>query len=169
MRGAGELVLYLDFDGVLHHENVLWHPKIGPYLSAPEQYKLFMHVDLLRELLEPFPELFIVLSTSWSVRYGCTNAAKNLHPSLRVRVIGGTHHKRMDQRNFFNQSRGEQIWSDVCRRQPKAWLAIDDDVAHWPKHCLDRLVQTHPHDGISDPTVLTELKSKLHELCTQKT
>ncbi len=26
-KGAGALVLYLDFDGVLHHENVLWHPK----------------------------------------------------------------------------------------------------------------------------------------------
>lgn len=165
MRGTEGLVLYLDYDGVLHHENVLWHPKVGPYLAAPEQYKLFMHVNLLRELLDPYPALFIVLSTSWSVRYGCTNAAKNLHPSLRARVIGGTHHKRMDQRDFFSRSRGEQVWSDVCRRKPKAWLAIDDDFSDWPAHCRERLVQTHPRDGISDPAVLSELKSKLQEMC----
>lgn len=104
------LVLYLDFDGVLHHENVLWHSKVGPYLSAPDEYKLFMHVDRHTELLEPHRNVQIVLSTSWSVRYECTKAAKNLHPSLRARVIGGTHHKRMDQRDFFNQSCCEQVW-----------------------------------------------------------
>lgn len=32
--GRGELILYLDFDGVLHHENVLWHPRKGPYPQA---------------------------------------------------------------------------------------------------------------------------------------
>ena len=165
MKGTGELVLYLDFDGVLHHENVLWHPKVGPYLSAEEQYKLFMHADLLKELLEPHRNVQIVLSTSWAVRYGCAKAAKNLHPSLRARVIGVTYHKRMDQRDFFNQSRGEQVWSEVCRRQPKAWLAIDDDFNDWPMQCRHRLVQTHPHDGISDPGVFHELKSKLQELC----
>ena len=41
MRGTGELVLYVDYDGVLHHENVLWHPKIEAYLSAPDGYVLF--------------------------------------------------------------------------------------------------------------------------------
>ena len=165
MKGTGELVMYLDFDGALHHENVLWHPKVGPYLSAPEQYKLFMHVDLLNELLGPYPEVRIVLSTSWSVRYGCTKAAKNLHPSLRARVIGGTFPKRMEQQEFLNLSRGEQVWSDVCRRNPKAWLAIDDDACDWPMHCRDRLVQTHEHEGISDPAVLAELKLKLREMC----
>lgn len=32
MKGTNELVLYLDFDGVLHHENCLWHPKLGDYV-----------------------------------------------------------------------------------------------------------------------------------------
>ena len=49
LRGAGELVLYLDFDGVLHHENVLWHPNKGAYLCAPSRYTLFQHAELLAE------------------------------------------------------------------------------------------------------------------------
>jgi hypothetical protein len=32
--GEGALILYLDFDGVLHHENVLWHPRKGVYTDA---------------------------------------------------------------------------------------------------------------------------------------
>ena len=84
--GYNQRLLYLDYDGVLHHENCLWHPKIGPYLSAPSEFKLFMHVDLLQELLEPYPQILIVLSTSWAVRYGVTKAAKNLSPSLCERL-----------------------------------------------------------------------------------
>ncbi len=32
-RGADELLLYLDYDGVLHHENVLWYPRKGAVLE----------------------------------------------------------------------------------------------------------------------------------------
>ncbi len=38
--GHGELLLYLDYDGVLHHEDVWWHARIGPYMRAPDEYKL---------------------------------------------------------------------------------------------------------------------------------
>ena len=29
MKGTNELLLYLNYDSVLHHENLLWHPKIS--------------------------------------------------------------------------------------------------------------------------------------------
>ena len=73
--GRGKLVLYLDYDGVLHHENVLWHPKIGAYLSAPEGFVLFQHAELLERVLEPYPDICIVLSTSWMRSYGCDKVA----------------------------------------------------------------------------------------------
>lgn len=52
--GSGEPVLYLDYDGVLIHEKVLWHPKRGAYLHAPEGHSLFQHAPLLEELLAPY-------------------------------------------------------------------------------------------------------------------
>ena len=55
LSGHGGLLLYLDYDGVLHHENVLWHPRMGAYLSAPEEFKLFQHVGLLEDLLADCP------------------------------------------------------------------------------------------------------------------
>ena len=33
---SGEVVLYLDHDGVVHHEKVLWHPGKGIYMSPYE-------------------------------------------------------------------------------------------------------------------------------------
>ena len=117
LAGRNKLVLYLDFDGVLHHENVMWHSLIGPYLSAPDGYVLFQHARLLEQLLEPYPAVSIVLSTSWVRRYGATKAAKNLQPSLRYRVIGATFHSRLDEASFVATPRGMQVQQDVLRRR----------------------------------------------------
>nr|WP_326528037.1 HAD domain-containing protein [Rhodoferax sp.] len=154
-------VKHLDFDGVLHHENVFWHHKKGPYLKAPPQYSLFQHSDLLVELLDPYPQLKIVLSTSWARVYGCDKAAKRLPESLRSRVIGATFHSRMFEQGFLDSSRGMQIWSDVTRRNPKDWLALDDDWLGWPRWAMKNCVKTHEHEGISNPAVKAELIEKL--------
>ncbi|OOG58053.1 HAD domain-containing protein [Polaromonas sp. C04] len=165
MKGQGELILYLDYDGVLHHENVLWHPRIGAYLSAPDGFVLFQHAELLEELLEPYPEVRIVLSTSWVRRYGCSKTAKNLRPALRSRVIGATFHSRMDRETFAAAPRGMQVWADVVRRQPRDWLAVDDDYLHWPAWCRDKYIRTDEREGISAAPVLAEVRQKLSLMC----
>jgi len=74
VKGTEEDILYLDFDGVLHHENVLWRPLVGPYLSAPDGCLLFQHAELLERLLEPCPRVQI-----WSAPRGhCGTAAAGL-------------------------------------------------------------------------------------------
>lgn len=164
MKGTGELLLYLDFDGVLHHENVLWHSRVGAYLSAPDGYVLFQHAELLEKILEPYPQVQIVLSTSWVSRYGRTKSAKNLRPALRSRVVGATFHSRMNQDEFAVVPRGMQVWQDVVRRKPRAWLALDDNVEDWPAEHAAHVVRTHKHAGLSDPAVLVEFKLKLQEM-----
>lgn len=164
--GRNELVLYLDFDGVLHHENVLWHPRRGAYMCAPPGYLLFQHVDLLEQILAPYPAVKIVLSTSWARVYGCIKASKRLPSSLQSRVIGATFHSKMDEDYFLAEPRGMQVWSDVLRRQPRAWLALDDDYQHWPAWCRDKYVRTHEHEGISEPAVEAEFRQKLEFMCS---
>jgi hypothetical protein len=165
MKGTGQLILYLDFDGVLHHENVLWHPRVGAYLSAPEHFKLFQHVDLLDRVLEPYPRVQIVLSTSWVRQYGCAKASKNLSPGLRSRVVGATFHSMMNEQAFAELPRGVQVTNDVRRRQPLRWLALDDDYQRWPSEALANFVRTHEHLGLSDPCVLKEFETKLRAMC----
>jgi len=165
--GRNGLVLFVDYDGVLHHSNVYWGAEEGFYLRAPERYRLFQHADLLAEILAPFPEVKIVLSTSWAVRYSVPNAAKHLPPDLRARVIGGTFdasHRTKDE--FQHTTRGQQVIADVQRRQPRGWLALDDNEEGWAGHEA-HFVQTHMYEGISDPDVLKTFKTKLQKMCRQ--
>jgi len=162
-RGYGELVLYLDFDGVLHHEDVHYHPKRGAYMNR-SGFTLFKHADLLDEILRPYPDLRIVLSTSWVRHYGCYGAAKRLPPGLRSRVIGATFHSRMNKSLFVQESRGVQVWADAVRRGPRDWLALDDDYLDWPTWCQGKYMRTDRELGISAPGAADEIEAHLKRL-----
>lgn len=166
--GAGQPILYLDFDGVLHHQAVYWSRSKGPYFEAEQTdngHVLFQHAPLLVEMLEPYPFIKIVLSTSWVRMYGCYGAAKRLPQALSERVIGATFHSRMIEALFIDAPRGMQVWSDVERRHPKDWLALDDDYLHWPKWCLENYVRTDEVAGISAPLVKAEIERRLERIC----
>ena len=165
LSGSGQLLLYLDFDGVLHHHDVWWHERIGPYMRAPEEYKLFQHLPLLEAVLAPYPSVKIVLSTSWVRRYGCAKAAKQLGPRLRQRVIGATFHSRMSEDLFTALPRGKQVWDDVQRRSPLGWIALDDDDHGWPPEYAGHLVKTHPKEGLSCRNAQQAFRAALEALC----
>lgn len=161
-RHMGGLILYLDLDGVLHPEDVWLSPGKAPYIASPSGHKLFEHAGLLEHVLLPYPDVKIVLSTAWVRVYGsASKVARRLPPDLRARVIGATYHASMDAELFRQAPRGLQIWSDVLRRKPDDWIAVDDDYLHWPSWCKDKLVRTHGVLGISAPVVLAELRAKL--------
>ncbi|MEM5434703.1 HAD domain-containing protein [Paraburkholderia diazotrophica] len=158
---TGGRVLYLDFDGVLHPENVWRRPGIGPYVATPPGHRVFELAPLLAQALEPYPDLQIVLATSWVRVLSFTRAARRLPASLRARVIGATYHSRMDAASFLEMPRGVQILADVSRRRPAAWLALDDDAEGWAPAWRTHLVRTHAVLGISAPEVFAELGEKL--------
>lgn len=166
--GKNGLVLYLDFDGVLHHENVRISNKQGLFLLAPERYRLFQHNELLANLLLPHPQVQIVLSTSWALKFGVIGAAKRLLPELQSRVIGGTFHNRYMRKDEFQWlPRGQQVIEDAQRRQPMDWLALDDNEDGWTEPHAKHWVRTHQYEGISDPGVLATFKQKLEAMCTR--
>ena len=103
-----------------------------------------------------------MLSTSWVRVYdSVSRAAKCLPPGLRRRVIGATYHRQMSVDGFLQMSRGMQVWADVQRRSPDAWLAIDDDDSDWPTWCREQLVRTDEVLGLGSPIVLDAFTSKL--------
>jgi hypothetical protein len=162
--GRGECVLYLDYDGVLHHENVLRNRKRGPHIVAEGVHRLFEHAPLLERLLEPHPDIRIVLSTSWAMHMGFSRARSRLSRSLKDRVIGSTWHSDMDPWVFERLPRGKQIELDVLRRGPGDWLALDDDDANWPAWSRDRLIRTHDEQGLSGPGLTEALSGMLNTM-----
>lgn len=166
MKGRNGAVLYLDFDGVLHPEAVYWRPQRGAYLDdslAAAGHRLFEHAELLIELLAPYPNVSIVLSTSWARQYRFSRAASRLPPNLRQRAIGATFHSRMDKVLFDGLSRGRQVLSDVERRQPATWLAIDDTDEGWG-NARGNVVISHTRHGIAEPSVLQALRDSLQQV-----
>ncbi|WP_233799802.1 HAD domain-containing protein [Paraburkholderia sp. HP33-1] len=170
-RRCGGLVLYLDLDGCLHPESVYLHPKFGPILWNAPGHELFEHVKLLEQVLEPYLDVCIILSTSWVPRYrgSLRRVLRRFTPSLRARVVGATYHSQMSMADFTNTAKGMQVWSDVLRRKPEAWIALDDDDKNWPAWCRDHLVRTDPYLGIGEASVLSELQAKLAEIFTPTT
>lgn len=100
LKGKGAQLLYLDFDGVLHHDSVCRHPRRGIYIDAPGDFSLFQHAQLLEEALEPYAHVQIILSTSWVRGLGFSRARRHLPLRLRSRVIGATFHTFMDASRF---------------------------------------------------------------------
>lgn len=154
-------ILYLDFDGVLHTDEVYWSRKAGIHMRAPGR-ELFEWMPILENLLAPHPEVRIVLSTSWVRVKGFSFTKKKLTSNLQSRVVGATFHKReMNKFEFDSMSRGSQIFADVQRRHPAFWFALDNDDEAWPHHCRDHLIKTEDHTGLSDSEVQAAVKARL--------
>ncbi len=166
-RATGGAYLYLDFDGVLHHEDV-YMDMMGVIYFGQEakatgrEHRLFQHAPILIDALEPYPFVEIVLSTTWSRALGYKEAKSYLPPALAKRVVGATFHRKMDVHTFANMPRGEQILMDTKRRAPKAWVAVDDMVEDWPQEANDNLVASNPDRGISSLAVQSRLVEAFH-------
>lgn len=163
----GNPVLYLDFDGVLHPDEV-YSTKHGIILRAPG-HRLFEGAVILESILAPYPNIKIVLSTSWVIVKGFSYAREQLPPTLYSRVIGATFHRRlMDRYAFLQLRRGQQIASDVNRRGAGDWLALDDDDEGWPPHYGDRLVRCDSKLGLLSLDTRKNLAQMIQERFSNK-
>lgn len=155
-------VLYLDFDGVLHPDSA-YRTRNGIELLHHPGHSLFEHVPLLDEVLAPYPDVKIVLSTSWLlIKGGYDHAKARLSPTLQGRCIGGTFHRREMRKAWFESvSRPAQVLLDVKRRKPVRWVAVDDWSEGWPAWANAHLVRTDRILGIAETNVLDELRAKL--------
>lgn len=168
-RAALPQVLYLDFDGVLHHDAVFRHPTGGIYLDteiAPGRC-LFEWAEHLVQAIRPFPKLEIVLSTSWVRVVGFTRARDQLPPELRSRVSGATFPPNFHSgdtvqvEGSYPQERGAEVMRDVWQRRPHEWIAVDDCADGWPAEARERLVLCDPTIGLSDADTRSRLQAVL--------
>ncbi len=162
------MILFLDFDGVLHDSEVYAENRRTPVLrSLDPERSLFEYAPLLIEALEEHPDIQIVLSTSWVPCLSFNVSKRHLPKELQRRVIGATYHRHAfrERQTWFYFPRYEQIEFYVLRHQLKHWIALDDDDVCWPAEKRHHLVHCpDPARGLSAPGVLEELKVRLREL-----
>jgi len=152
-------ICYLDFDGCLHDSKVYCTAGVGIHIRTPGR-TLFEWMPILEELFAPYPDVRIVLSTSWVASQNFEFARDRLSPELRRRVIGSTYNE--DNLRYFDAwPRGRQVYSDVQIRRPDYWFAIDDDVSGWPSVAEKHFIRTNGGEGISNTEVQARIRQAL--------
>lgn len=160
------MILFLDFDGVLHPRDVFVEDG-QPVLHCGET-RLFEYVPVLELALADREDVQIVLSTSWVPVFGYHYSVDRLSPTLQSRVIGATWDARPDgcsepqwQRDL---SRYQQIEQYLRRFNVEDWVAIDDDRFGWPENLEGHLVYCiDDYFGIAHKKTFARLQSALVE------
>ena len=168
---ASRTVLFLDYDGVLH-PNEVYLERGRPVLRG--EGELFMWLPPLIDLLRSYPHVQIVLSTSWSRVFGFERSKRALPEPLIERVVGATWHSQMGKCPYSGMrlpvswwdeaTRFEQILRYVERARLVRWVAVDDQGESWSPRYTDHLILTDPNLGIADPRALSRLHARLAAL-----
>ncbi|WP_043288212.1 HAD domain-containing protein [Paraburkholderia oxyphila] len=108
------LVLFLDFDGVLHPYD---EPALDENFRLIQNPDLFKWRPVLEQLLEPFPDVRIVVSSDWRRLFGDAALIELLGP-LGERFAGVV--------EGYGPTRAVEILTEVQRRSIAHWLALDD-------------------------------------------
>lgn len=154
--------LFVDFDGTLHVGNAYIDDRGDITLDTGRS--LLEFAPLLVELLAPYPDVEIVLTTSWARRLPVERVIAYLPPELQQRVVATT--KDITPRRSYvleGTERTDVITSYAYGKRLKHWLALDDAVfgaerfGREPGGLVDHFLLLDSSTGISDVAVLSRI------------
>lgn len=134
------MIVFLDFDGVLHPENV------------SSQAPLLCRLPLVEEVLREFTQAEIVISSSWRLRWQDPEVAaqamrKHFSADIALRVTGVT--PNCLDRDWRAAPAGLSLylrhwecetWLRAHRSPGARWLAIDDRAYGFRPFCKNLMV-----------------------------
>ena len=147
------MILFLDFDGVLHSSD---QPDDDPA-------RLFTHVPLLAAWLDEWPEVDVVISSSWRLGHSQKTMVALLGPIIGGRVVGCTPWAAQERDdnvypsaniNMLTHERQVQVeaWMASSWNTGRTWVALDDMPYLFKPDCGRLVVCTGPQ-GISRASV----------------
>jgi hypothetical protein len=152
------VIVFLDFDGVLHPD------------PCTEPARLFENAPRLAKAIGDFPEVGLVLSTSWRQAKPYEQLLAALPSRLQQRIIGLTP-------NFSDFAPCASLipypreaecmrWLEQNRLQGEDWLALDDRPSWFTPYC-ENLIACHPQSGF-DVAVSARLQGALQRHFEQR-
>lgn len=176
---TAEILLFLDFDGCLHSNEVFLQPCSPEEVSVDERRfvtkynqlvtgkNLFEHCDRLVAALEPFPNVQIVISSTWRGHFDLDALKAFLPSALAGRVIGVT--PGVFSRDGANH-RLREIGAFSSKNQEYAntpWMALDDNLEYpdqlGEEWALKHLLLLDGKKGFTDADAVT-LRQRLQNL-----
>ena len=142
------MILFLDFDGVLHG------------LGRP----VFEHLPRFEAILREFHQVEVVISSSWRETYPLDTLRDFFSEDVQPRIIGTTPVLTVKWPPYPRHVRYQEIQEFIVSQgfDTRPWLALDDDMALFPAHCPS-LVLCEPVAGFDDETA-DVLRAQLNDL-----
>ncbi|MFL9886174.1 HAD domain-containing protein [Paraburkholderia agricolaris] len=161
--------LFVDYDGTLHAGHALIDT--AGQITLDSGRALFEFVPLLVEMLEPYPSVEIVLTTSWLATLPEDKVISYLPAKLARRVVGTTQGRKA-RFSYLRDGTGRTdiITCYAFGKRLKHWLAIDDSVhgAHRfgsePGELVRNFVLLDSTRGISDEGAQQRIRDWLVEV-----
>lgn len=152
LNGLNSMILFLDFDGVLHPQ----------YDGEPTPVsEIFCHLPRFKSVMRDFPFVDIVISSTWRNQFTLEELRSRFSPDIAVRIIGVTPQIECADGDYLPVRREDEIleWLERAGRSCTPWIALDDAAWQFKKH-RDRLVACTWYVGLNDEVEL-KLRSAL--------
>jgi hypothetical protein len=148
------VILFLDFDGVLHLEGD------DHILNGGVD---FCFLPRLEALLREFPHVKVVISSSWREQLAHQTLLKPFSEDSRARILGATPHSGFGLPPPYRQREGEILaWLQLHSAIGELWVALDD--AYWQfDRSKDHLVVCGSFTGFDDKAS-AELRARFEEV-----
>ncbi len=125
--GEVTATMFLDFDGTLHIGRASMDEQ--RVITLDSGRPPFEFAPLLIELLEPYPAVQLVLTTSWLMTLTEDEVVALMPQELGRRVVGTTRYVSSRLSYILNGTdRTYVIWKYASGKRLKHWLAVDDSV-----------------------------------------
>ena len=134
MGSSAAPILFLDFDGVTHPDPC-------------DKERLFESLPLIESVLHRFPDVRVVLSTTWRQNHPIEELRGLFSDAIASRVIGGTPTISDYDRDWYPVALSErprqreiEAWLHQNRTLAHSWVAIDDRPHWFNTECPNLLV-----------------------------
>lgn len=135
------MVLFLDFDGVLH-------PAV-----CYDRSRLFCRRPLLESVLRKCPSVEVVISSTWRFDRTLADLRELFASDIQDRIVGmtGRWQEIQDEASSATYVRQAEVehWMRASSRASKSWLALDDQPYLFRPFC-ENLIRTDPDVGLSE-------------------
>ena len=144
-------VLFLDIDGVLHSND------FSDTVTQRDAPDTFCWLDHLVEAMKPYPELKLVVHSSWRHNFETDRMLRGTVPTALAELIACC-----TDRDIC--SRFASIQAFIEKHQVQRWVILDDDVKAFPPN-LPELIRCKPTKGLGDDRTRQDLIDRLREIC----
>jgi hypothetical protein len=140
------MVLFLNFDGVLHPNAVQWTGKDGPTLRA-SGHRLFEGNRALARIAADFSDFQLILNTWWTYWIGFDACLRNLPKELSSRVVGSI---LPPSGSCAMLPHRINLATEAVDRTEEPALILDHADARYPKRLRQCSFLLEPMLGLSD-------------------